>query len=267
MLQSVPSRPSLITARTTYCLAAAFGAPPTFSPPLYLDSGGLSLAFFDDAQIRAWRTVKRFPKNTPFVYDVIIRLHRLGLATSPEWFNSVDHRTLSNLYLEAMYEVLSVSTEEPWKPALLKNSTEQDMVVMFKVWATGLPLFVWATTRHVKSRLQSPIQWPRKELILTRIKGLLEEHEDSPCWPRGKCLEPILASMFYCVEACDPEDLFWRPWAIQILHKVISMLKIKTHEEFKKTLEFFPMTEEYRFTAESIWGEIMYGAGAESSLV
>lgn len=232
---------------------------------MYLDSGALSLAFFDDAQIRAWRTVKRFPKNNPFVYDAVIRLHRLGLATSPEWINNVDHRTRSNLYLEAMYEALSVSKEEPWTAALLKTSIEQEMQVMFKVWAAGLPLFVWATTRHVKSRLRPPIQWLRKDLVFSRIRGFLEGSGDSLNLPRGKSLEPILASMFYCVEACDPDDVLWRPWAVQLVRKLIGMLKLKTLEDFKKALEFFPMTAEYRLAADRIWWELLRGAVAESS--
>ena len=234
------------------------GAHPTFSPPLFLQTGAFSLAFFDEAQMKAWRTVKRFPKNNPFVYDVVVRLHRLGLATSMEWFGSVDHRRLSNLYFEAMFNALSVSIEEPWN-ATLRNSTQgQQLSAMFRLWAATLPLFVWATTRQVNSRFRLTVPWSGDNFVVSRIHGLVEGSGSFSTWPRGKYLEPILVSLFYCVEACNYDDP-WRHWAISALRKVIDMLKIKRHDEFRRTLDIFPITKEYQLAADVLWRDIVHG--------
>ena len=222
------------------------------------------LAFHDDAQIRAWRTVKRFPKNTSFVFDLVLRFHQLGLATSSEWCNDIDQRALSNLYFETIHNAVMVPLEEPWNATLASGIQGQEAKTMFKVWAAGLPLFVWATSRHAKARMGLSSPRTRYDPIFARIRALLEGTGGYHAWPRGKSLEPMLATLFYAVESCEYGDT-WRPWCVDTLRKVIELLKLKAVEEFRKALEFFPSTDSFRATADDVWNEIMRGNVASTS--
>lgn len=214
-----------------------------------------SLAFHDDAQIRAWRTIKRFPKDSSFVFDVVVRLHHLGLATSSEWYSGIDQRALSNLYFEAMYHVLAFQNEESWMGNLPGGTQGQEAAIMFRVWAAGLPLFIWGTVRHVRSRLGLVVTTSDNEPVFARIKDTLEAAGGHHSWPRGKRLEPVLATLIYGIESCDFAS-HWRPWAMESMRKIIEMLKLKTLQDFQKALDFFPSTEEYKLAAADIWTEI-----------
>jgi hypothetical protein len=216
------------------------------------------LAFLDDAQIRAWRTVKRFPKDSSFVFDIVVRLHHLGLATSSEWYGEVDQRALSNLYFEAMYNVLAFQHQEIWTASLPSGTQGQEAAIMFRVWAAGLPLFIWATIRHVRTRLGLMVTRNDHELVLARIRDALEAAGGHHSWPRGKKLEPVLASLVYGIESCDLSSP-WRPWAIGTLRRVVEMLKLRSIDEFRKALDFFPSTEEYSYMAAGLWAEISPG--------
>ncbi|KAH7093119.1 hypothetical protein FB567DRAFT_166360 [Paraphoma chrysanthemicola] len=238
-----------------YCIAAANGTGPPFAPPIFQEHGTLTLAFFDDAQMKAWRTVKRFPKNSAFVYDVVVRMHRLGLATSADWHGNVDWRALSNLQFEAMHKALLIRSEAPWLETISRNTLSDELSIMFEVWALALPLFLWATTRHLRTRLGIDAPWAGQDIIISRVHHLLEDDSGHRSWPRGKSLEPILASLLYCVEACDFASPL-RPWLIRTTRKVSDLLKLKELEDFRKVLDFFPSTEEYRLIRDAVWEEL-----------
>ncbi|KAF2734246.1 hypothetical protein EJ04DRAFT_552793 [Polyplosphaeria fusca] len=243
---------------TTYSLAGVLQRAPHFPPPLFPETGSFPLAFLDDAQIRAWRTVKRFPKNHSFVFDMVLRMQQLSLAMSSEWYDDVDQRAVSNLYFEALNNVLTVPLEEPWNANLASGSQGQEMATMFRVWAAGSPLFIWATARHVRSRSGATVTACSYDPIYARIRAILDSAGGYHAWPRGKGLEPVLVTLFYCVESCDPNNL-WRPWLMENLRKVSEMSKLKTVEDFKKILEYFPCTDQHKAAAGELWNEMFHG--------
>ena len=161
-----------------------------------------NLAFQDDAQIRAWRTVKRFPKNASFVFDVVMRLHQLSLGTSPEWADKVDKCSLSNLYFEVMHSAMLVQLEEPWQEQLQSGTQGQEADIMYKIWAAGLPLFASATLRQLRTRQGINMMRHYHGPIFGRIQAILDGQGGYHAWPRGRNLEPILATLFYAAEAC-----------------------------------------------------------------
>ncbi|KAF2036582.1 hypothetical protein EK21DRAFT_83537 [Setomelanomma holmii] len=209
----------------TYSVAAVLNSAPAFLPPLCQEHGVIALSLFDDAQMKAWRTMKRFPKDNAFVYDVVVRMHRLSLATSSEWHGKVDWRALSNLHFEAMHKVLSTNAERPWRKLLSESARGDELSTMFEVWTLALPLFVWATTRQLSSGLGVNTPWSGHDSIIFRI------------------------------QACSFASP-WRPWLLRVMRKAIKQLKLKELEDFRKSLEFFPSTDAYRLVAESAWTEI-----------
>ncbi|KAF2690328.1 hypothetical protein K458DRAFT_102141 [Lentithecium fluviatile CBS 122367] len=247
----------------TLSLAATLRMPPRFPISLFPEFRPFPLAFHDDAQIRAWRTVKRFPKDTSFVFDLVLRFHQLGLATSVEWYNDIDQRSLSNLYFEAMHSAVLVPLEEPWNETLPGGVQGQEAATMFKVWAAGLPLFVWATARHTKAQSGTSLPRSRYDPIFVRIRGLLESDGGYHAWPRKKSLEPVMATLFYVVESCEYGDP-WRLWCVDTLRKVAELLKLKGVEDFQKALEFFPSTDVFRAVSGDLWSEMMHGSVAST---
>jgi len=243
--------------RTAYSLAATLRLPSQFPPSIFPDSRPCPLAFHDDAQIRAWRTVKRFPKDTSFVFDLVLRFHQLGLASSSEWCNEVDQRALSNLYFETMHSAVVVTLNAPWNGTLANGIQGREAAIMFKVWTAGLPLFIWATARHAKAQRGIIVPRTRYDPIFARIRALLEDTGGYHTWPRGKTLEPMLATLFYAVEACEYGDI-WRPWCVDALRRIAELSKIKAVEEFRKALEFFPSTDAFRATVDNVWNEMMH---------
>jgi hypothetical protein len=222
------------------------------------DSRPSPLAFHDDAQIRAWRTVKRFPKNNSFIFELVLRFHQLGLASSSEWCNEIDQRALSNLYFEAMHSAVVVPLEEPWNTTLASGAQGQEAATMFKVWTAGLPLFVWATARHARGKRGTTVPRTRYNPIFARIRALLEGTGGYHAWPRGKALEPMLATLFYAVESCEYGDL-WRPWCVDTLRRIAELLKLKSVTDFRKVLDFFPSTDVFKDISEDVWNELMHG--------
>jgi hypothetical protein len=95
-------------ARNVHCVAAALQLAPVFACPTFSQMDPLPLAFLDDARIRAWRTVKRLPKDSSFLFEMMLRLHQIGLAASDDWYDEVDPRALSNLCFEALQNVAAL---------------------------------------------------------------------------------------------------------------------------------------------------------------
>ena len=242
-------------SRTGYGIAGALRLPPQFPPPLFDAALSFPLAFLDDAQIRAWRTAKRFPKNCGFVFDIAVRLHQLGLASSQEYHDEIDQRTLSNVYFEAMHHALALQVDEPWRQTLIKGAQAQESSLMFQTWAAGLPLFIWGTSRHIRRRRGLAASGELDNPIFARLQRILESTGGYQGWPRGKSLEPMLVTLFYALEACDFFSP-WRHWLLDTTRKVVEMLKLTRAEEFKKVLEYFPLSPDYRIAADHIWTEI-----------
>ncbi|KAF2449517.1 hypothetical protein P171DRAFT_480596 [Karstenula rhodostoma CBS 690.94] len=236
-------------------IAAELLLPPQFPLPLYPNSIPFNLAFQDDAQIRAWRTVKRFPKNNSFVFDVVVRMHQLGLAATPDWTDKIDKRALSNLYFEAMHSAMLVQLEEPWHGQLQSGAQGREVSIMFKVWAAGLPIFVSAALRHLKLPQGSNTMRYYHGPIFGRIKAILDDNGGHHAWPRGKNLEPILATLFYALEALTWDDP-WRTYCLHAMRKVSNILKLKNTEDFKKVLDFFPTTATYQDLIYDVWAQI-----------
>lgn len=242
-------------------MGSALCAVPIFPPPLFANPEAFPLAFNDEMQMQAWRTVKRFPKNTPFVFDISIQLHLLGLATTSEWCNQVNQRSLSNIYFETLRNVVAFQVDEPWIDALPSGKQKLEIALMLKVWSLGLPFFVWATVRHIRMKREDVVMRCDFDVLFCRVRESLESVGGYHSWPRGKNLEPVLATLFYCFESCDFNNP-WKAWFMDTIQKIIEMLRLKTAEEFQKTLEYFPSTDGFRTASAELWRDLFEGGAA-----
>jgi hypothetical protein len=157
-----------------------------------------------------------------------------------------------------MHNVVKLQVEEPWNASLPGGTQGYETALMFRVWSAGQALFIWATTRHVRSRLGLIVARSNHDPVLARIRHYLEGPGGYHSWPRGKRLEPVLATIFYGIESCDHTHP-WRSWAMDTLRRIVDVLKLKSVEEFKKVLEYFPSSDEYKFAADELWRELYFG--------
>ncbi|KAF2204522.1 hypothetical protein GQ43DRAFT_437840 [Delitschia confertaspora ATCC 74209] len=238
-----------------YCVAAALQLSPIFPPPIYGRVDPFPLAFLDDARIRAWRTIKKLPKDSSFLFDSIIRLHQIGLATSKDWYSDVDQGALSNLYFEALQNVCTIQIDEPWNSTAAGGSQGQETALMFKVFSIGMAMFIWGTIRHVMKRLGHTVIQYTYNNAFTRLKGLLEGPGGYHAWPRGKSLEPVLATLVYCLDSCEHHHP-WRVWFMNASQKSVDMMNIKSAEKLRKILRNYPSSDEYEVAADRLWREI-----------
>ena len=49
------------------------------------------------------------------------------------------------------------------------------------------------------------------------------------------------------------------------MRKVAEILKLKSAEEFRKVVDIFPSTEEYKTTADELWMEMVHGGSTGST--
>jgi hypothetical protein len=159
-----------------------------------------------------------------------------------------------------MHDLLAFQCEEPWMHVLPSGIQGRETALMFSVWTTGLPLFIRSTLRQVQLRLGLMIPRNEYEPVLVRIKDTLEAGGGHHSWPRGKKLEPVLATLIYGIESCDRYSP-WRSWAIETIRKIVEMLKLKRVEDMHKVLDFFPSVEGYKIVANEVWAEVNAFAG------
>ena len=216
------------------------------------------MAFLDDARIRAWRTIKRLPKNSSFLFDTVLRLHQVGLGTSEDWYDEVDQRALSNVYFEALHNVAAIQFEEAWNATVTSGPQGREIVLMYRVFAIGMAVFIWGSIRQARKRFGLAVTQYTCDPVFMRLRGLLEGPGRYHAWPRGKSLEPVLATLMYCVESCDYHDA-WRGWLMDALRTAVDMMKIKNVEEFRKILNAYPSTDGYKEALDDLWAEIITG--------
>lgn len=245
--------------RNVHCVAAALQLAPVFASPAFRQIDPLPLAFLDDARIRAWRTVKRLPKDSSFLFDMMLRLHQIGLATSEDWHDEVDPRALSNLYFEALQNVAAIQADEPWNGTVAAGPQGRETALMYKVFSIGMALFIWGSIRHARIRVGLSSTRYTIGSVHGRLKILLEGPGKYHAWPRGKSLEPVLATLLYGAESCDYHDP-WRPWFMDGLRTTTEMLKIKSLDEFRKVLKSYPSTDGYQAAESEVWREIAGGS-------
>ncbi|KAJ4359838.1 uncharacterized protein N0V89_000394 [Didymosphaeria variabile] len=178
---------------------------------------------------------------------------------SSDWTDKVDKSALSNLYFEVMHSAMLLQLEEPWQGQLPSGIQGQEANTMFKIWAAGMPIFVSAALRQLRSRQGINMMRYYHGPIFGRIQAVLDEHGGYHAWPRGRNLEPILATLFYALEACTWDDP-WRTWCLDTMGKTVNILKLKNAKEFKKVLDFFPTTDRYQDLIEDVWAQIRHAS-------
>jgi hypothetical protein len=157
-----------------------------------------------------------------------------------------------------MHQAIAFEHEEVWNASLPAGAQGEEARIMYRVWAAGLPLFIWATIRHVRTRLGLMVTGSDHDPVLARIRDALESAGGHHSWPRGKRLEPVMATLVYGVESCHFSNP-WRRWAIDTLRTLAELMKLKAVEDFRKALDFFPSTEEYSGMVDDLWPEIAHG--------
>ncbi|KAF2493520.1 hypothetical protein BU16DRAFT_82091 [Lophium mytilinum] len=239
----------------SYGVSIVLQAPPSFPCPMYPSTRPFPLALTDDSSIRAWRTLKKFPKNSSFLYDVVLRLHQIGLATTSEFRDDVDMQAVSNAYFESQHRLLLLGIEQPWMGKEGPVDRVPELEALFQVFDHAAQIYLMTTLRHVGTGGE---RWSLRAkacligLVLSRIRAALSVENNYNVWTRRRCLDPMVWVLVVCIESCGnvmPE----RGWFLAELRKVLGIMKLKRIEEFRKTLAAFPTTDGLERVSRGIW--------------
>lgn len=199
--------------------------------------------------------MKKLPKNSPFMYDIVLRLHQIGLSSTSEWRAEVDKQSVSNLYFEAQHRLLIMQSEQPWLASDAATPLAPENVLLYKAFTMAAQLFLWASMRHAQfcdDRSNLSISTGSGGLLFGRIKAALEIEGGYSSWARGKCLETVAWILFVCVESCPSVSPDW-VWFLGELRRVLSSVRIRRIEEFRKVMQTFPSTDTFRDAEDKVW--------------
>ncbi|KAF2812301.1 uncharacterized protein BDZ99DRAFT_264432 [Mytilinidion resinicola] len=242
----------------SYGVSMVLEAPPSFPCPMFPSTRPFPLALTDDSSIRAWRTLKKMPKSSSFLYDLVLRLHQIGLATTSEFREDVNMQAVSNAYFESQHRLLLLNVEQPWMGKEGPVVRVPELEALYQVFDHAAQLFLCTTLRHVHTGDE---RWSVKanasliRLIFSRIRAALSVESNYNVWARRRCLDPMVWVLVVCIESCGnvmPD----RGWFLAELRKVLGIMKVKRIEEFRKTLAAFPATDGLQRVERGIWDSV-----------
>jgi hypothetical protein len=210
----------------------------------------------DESSLCAWRTLKKLPKDSSFLYEIILRMHQIELSYDAEWKLQIDRAMVSNVYFELQHIILTMLFDKPWPQLTVAKYPE--ILALYNAFLMASQVFVWASIRHVRyydKTRDAKIKTGSGGLLFGRIKAALDLNNTYGIWTKGKQLDALLWILFICIESC-PLMAVERSWFLSEIRKALGLLKVAKKEEFTEKLAAFPLTHGLHNAAEGLWREI-----------
>lgn len=239
----------------SYHVATALQQKPIFPCPAS-EARLFPLAMADESKIRAWQTLKEFPKDSSFLYDIILRMHQIELSYDPEWQWTVDQAIIGNLYFELQHKILIMLFDKPWPQPTVAKFPE--IAGLYEAFLMTSQVFTWASIRHVKYYEKTNdirITTGSSGLLFGRVKVALDLGNASVIRMKGRHLDVLLWILFICIESC-PVTAVERSWFLSEIRNVLALLKVGNKDEFREKLGIFPLTQGLHDAVEGHWREI-----------
>lgn len=240
----------------SYHVATALQQKPIFPCPTSPEARPFPLAMVDESSLRAWRTLKKLPKDSSFLYEIIFRMHQIGLSYDAEWQLQIDRAMVNNVYFELQHIILTMLFDKSWPQLTVAKYPE--ILALYNAFLMASQVFMWASIRHVRyydKTRDAKIKTGSSGLLFGRVKAALNLDNTYGIWTKGKQLDALLWILFICIESCHLMAVE-RSWFLSEIRKVLGLLKVAKKEEFTKQLAAFPLTHELHNAAEGLWREI-----------
>lgn len=212
----------------SYHVATALQQKPIFPCPTSPEARPFPLAMVDESSLRAWHTLKKLPKDSSFLYEIILLMHQIELSYDAEWKLQID------------------VTKYP------------EILALYNAFLMASQVFMWASIRHVRyydKTRDAKVKTGSSGLLFGRVKAALDLDNTYGIWTKGKQLDALLWILFICIESC-PLMAVERSWFLSEIKKALGLLKVAKKEEFTEKLAAFPLTHGLHNAAEGLWREI-----------
>jgi hypothetical protein len=181
------------------------------------------------------------------MYNIFSRIHRLGFATSASWASIVPRVAISNLLLDAEYDMLLLSSQLDPDCA---SSTGENMEVIFisDALVTSAQIFAFVALRSM------PIRARIVEIYLSRLQAALERPDLIQNWQTHCSLQALLWTLF--ISATAATDRPARYLIISELRTVTATLRLKNQAEVRDALKEFGWSDFFEGYNQAICYEI-----------
>lgn len=240
----------------SYHVATALQQKPIFPCPTSPEARPFPLAMVDESSLRAWHTLKKLPKDSSFLYEIILLMHQIELSYDAEWKLQIDCAMVNNVYFELQHIILTMLFDKPWPQLTVTKYPE--ILALYNAFLMASQVFMWASIRHVRyydKTRDAKVKTGSSGLLFGRVKAALDLDNTYGIWTKGKQLDALLWILFICIESC-PLMAVERSWFLSEIKKALGLLKVAKKEEFTEKLAAFPLTHGLHNAAEGLWREI-----------
>lgn len=253
-----------VTTRVDFHTAAAFHTPPSF-PQIRLDPDTPPLPdlLLEEAACTSPTSLLQLSLAAVDCFNIFYRLHRLALAASSQWVDSVDRLTISNLLYETEHIILCVpdhsrdfldfhpkSTDEQDR-RYEQQKSKADAASVLEAVLASTQLFIYAALREIppKAKIFS--------ILLDRLRTTLERPHTSTVkvWKREKNLNVLLWILVVACSIAPPN--FGRTMWILTLSDTMKELNLSNRMELEGVLKLVAWTDTYfNGVLDRVWEEI-----------
>jgi hypothetical protein len=183
------------------------------------------------------------------IYNILRRMHRLGLAISIPWIPFVSRVAISNLLHETEYDMLQLSSQLGPDRERTDPAQNEQLVAITDALVTAAQLFAFIAVRNM------PVRARIVEIYLSRLRPALDRPNLADVWRKYCSLEALLWTLFMTAAAASarPE----RTLIITEIRVVAAMLHLKDRNGVEQVLRNFAwadmMAEDCSLTCTEIF--------------
>lgn len=209
--------------------------------PFYHVEPSISADFPDELLLEAARSAPTSILNIPShgfeIYNILHRIHRLGLAVSEPWSGNVSRIAVSNTLHEAEYDTLALSAK------FGEGRSEEVDVAHALLLASQI--FLYSALRLI------PLAARTCDIFLRRLMAALDKEELLETWTEQCSLEALLwtVSMGLMVAEGKPARL----WLQERMEVLVELLQVADFEDLESILRNYAWSDYCRVQIRPVW--------------
>jgi len=228
-------------AWTSYHYAAIVRDMPFYHLEISI-TGEYPEALLLEAARSAPTSILSIPTHGFEIYNILHRIHRLGLAVSPPWFGKVDRVAVSNTLHDAEYDMIMLS---------MKLAAEEDGPYSEPNIASALlvasQLFLYAALRMI------PVSSRSCEVFVGRLIVALNREDLFEAWAEQCSLEALL--WVVCMGLLVASDKS-RSWLQQQMEETVQLLQIRDYDDMEDILKNYAWSNLCSTRIGGVWNEV-----------
>jgi len=177
------------------------------------------------------------------IYNILHRIHRLGLAVSPPWLGNVDSVAVSNTLHEAEYDMIVLSA----RLAAEGDGPDEESNIASAL-LVGSQLFLYAALRMI------PLGSRSCKILLGRLIVSLTRDDLFEAWAEQCSLEALL--WVICMGLLVALDENSKIRLQQYVKESVELLRVTDYDDLEDILKNYAWSSLCRTRIEQVWNEI-----------